>query len=58
MLRGKPAGWPRRCHAFLELFQHVSRQVDITGLERVPEESDHPLEVYDIESTMSACFTS
>jgi hypothetical protein len=45
VLRGKPA-LAQKIHAFVELFQHVSRQVDITGLERVPEESDHPLEVY------------
>ena len=41
--RSAPA---QKIHAFIELFQHVSRQVDITTLERVPEDSGHPLEVY------------
>ena len=45
VLRERPAA-PEKIHAFLELFQHVSGQVDITALERVPEESGHPLEVY------------
>jgi hypothetical protein len=45
VLQGRSAA-AEKIHAFLELFQHVSRQVDLTGLERVPEESGHPLEVY------------
>ncbi len=35
-----------KIHAFLKLFQRLAQQVDVTRLERVPEESDNPLVVY------------
>jgi DNA-binding transcriptional regulator/RsmH inhibitor MraZ len=31
---------------FLDLYRHIAKTVDIDNLERIPEESPHPLEVY------------
>jgi hypothetical protein len=31
---------------FLQLLQHVGKRLDVNTLERVPEESSHPLEIY------------
>jgi len=45
VLKGRPV-LAQKIRAFIKLFEHVSRQVNMTGLERVPEESAHPLEVY------------
>jgi hypothetical protein len=45
MFRGRPSA-AQKIDSFIELLQHVSGQIDIAALERVPEESGHPLEVY------------
>lgn len=37
---------PQQLEAFHKLFQKVLKMVDIEDLERVPEDSSHPLEVY------------
>jgi len=45
VLRGRPA-LAQKIHAFIKLYQQVSRQVDLTRRKRVAEGSDHSLEVY------------
>jgi len=35
-----------RIDAFLKLFQHIAKTTDIRKLERIPEESPNPLEIY------------
>jgi hypothetical protein len=45
VFRGRPSA-AQKIGAFIELFRNVSGQIDIAALERVPEESGHPLEVY------------
>jgi hypothetical protein len=37
---------PVKVTAFLKLYQHIAETVDIRNLERVPEESPNPLEIY------------
>jgi hypothetical protein len=37
---------PRKINTFLKLCRHISETVDIKNLERVPQESPHPLEIY------------
>jgi hypothetical protein len=37
---------PRKMSTLLRLFRHISETVDIKNLERVPQESPHPLEIY------------
>jgi hypothetical protein len=37
---------PVKMTAFLKLYQHIAETVDIRNLERVPEESPNPLEIY------------
>jgi hypothetical protein len=32
--------------AFLKLFQYIAKTIDIKNLERIPEESPNPLEIY------------
>jgi hypothetical protein len=32
--------------AFLKLYQHIAQTVDVSNLERIPEESPNPLEIY------------
>ncbi len=32
--------------AFLKLYQHVLKTIDMNNLERIPEDSSHPLEIY------------
>lgn len=37
---------PHQLEAFYKLFQKILKTIDIKNLERIPEESSHPLEVY------------
>jgi hypothetical protein len=37
---------PAKKTAFLKLYQHIAETVDIRNLERIPEESPNPLEIY------------
>jgi hypothetical protein len=37
---------PVKMTAFLKLYQHIAETVDIRNLERIPEESPNPLEIY------------
>ena len=37
---------PVKIAAFLKLYQHVAETIDIKNLERIPEESPNPLEIY------------
>jgi hypothetical protein len=42
----KPSPSQTQIDAFLKLFRHLFKNIDINDLERVPEDSPHPLEVY------------
>jgi len=42
----KPPLSQNKMDAFLKLYRHVAEDIDIKDLERIPEESHHPLEVY------------
>ncbi len=42
----KPPPSQNKIDAFLKLYRHISESIDIKDLERIPEESYHPLEVY------------
>ncbi len=41
-----PSPSQRKIDAFLDLYRAVVKDIDIDDLERIPEESDHPLKVY------------
>jgi hypothetical protein len=42
----KPSLTQAQIDTFLKLYQHVGKRLDVNTLERVPEESPHPLEIY------------
>ena len=42
----KPPPSQNKIDAFLKLYRHIFESIDIKDLERIPEESYHPLEVY------------
>jgi hypothetical protein len=42
----KPPPSQNKIDAFLKLVRHIFESIDIKDLERIPEESHHPLEVY------------
>jgi hypothetical protein len=42
----KPSLTKNQIDTFLKLYQHVGKRIDMNTLERVPEESPHPLEIY------------
>lgn len=42
----KPPFSPEKIDAFVKLYRAVVEAIDIGDLERIPEESDHPLEIY------------
>jgi hypothetical protein len=42
----KPPPTQNKIDAFLKLYRHIFESIDIKDLERIPEESYHPLEVY------------
>jgi hypothetical protein len=42
----KPSLTETQMDTFLQLVQHVGKRLDVNALERVPEESPYPLEIY------------
>jgi hypothetical protein len=42
----RPSPFQTQIDAFLRLYGHITENIDIKDLERIPAESDHPLEVY------------
>ncbi len=42
----KPSLTQTQIDTFLQLVQHVGKRLDVNTLERVPEESPYPLEIY------------
>jgi hypothetical protein len=42
----KPSLTQTQIDTFLQLIQHVGKRLDVNTLERVPEESPYPLEIY------------
>ncbi len=42
----KPSLTQTRMDTFLQLMEHVGKRLDVNTLERIPEESPHPLEIY------------